>query len=131
MSFLDNLENNLKALEGRDEGAGLEQERDRRESERQEALAAAPHAARLKSGPFTAELLNQATRAGYSVRVKVQFTWLGTSLRLQARDRKLDLRPTPEGVVGVFLDGNTEVRHVPVDLDGDPAPLVQELLACS
>ena len=49
MSFLDNLENNLKALESRDEG-GLDESR-RRERDRGAPLAAAPWAERLKREP--------------------------------------------------------------------------------
>lgn len=130
MGFLDNLENNLKAMEGRDEAAGSrEQDHRRREEERRDALAAAPYAERLKSGPYTEELLKQATLAGHSARTKVSLTWLGTTLRLEARGRRLELRPTGEGVVAVVLEDNAELRTLPVDLDGNPAPLVRELLA--
>jgi hypothetical protein len=129
MSFLDNLENNLKALEGReDASAGNEQASRRRDAERRDALAVAPHAERLKSGAFTAELLSAATLAGYSMRTKVHFTWLGTTLRLDARNRRLELRPTADGVTAVFLEGGQEVRTTPADLDGSPAALVRELL---
>jgi hypothetical protein len=129
MGFLDNLENNLKAMEGREEGAGSrERDNGRREAERRDALAAAPFAERLKSGPYTERLLHEATVAGHAARTKVNFTWLGTTLRLEARGRKLELRPTATGVVAALLEGNAEVRTVPVDLDGDPAPLIRELL---
>jgi hypothetical protein len=129
MSFLDNLENNLKALEGREEASdGREQASLRREADRRDALAAAPHAERLKSGAFTAELLSAATLAGHSMRTKVHFTWLGTTLRLEARNRRLELRPTADGVTAVFLEGGEEIRTTPADLDGSPAALVRELL---
>ncbi len=62
MSFLDNLENNLKALENREEG-GIDESR-RRDSERERALAVAPWAERLKAAPFTSNLMKQATLAG-------------------------------------------------------------------
>src|SRR5512133_1618923 len=128
MSFLDNLENNLKALEGREEAEDPAQRNRRREAEAQQARAASPFAERLQSGPYTAELLKQATRAGHALRTKVNLAWLGTTLRLQARERKLELRPTPAGVVAVFIEDNREARTVPVDLDGDPGPLVREWL---
>lgn len=128
MSFLDDLENNLKTLEGREEFEGSDQQHRLRDAERRDALAAAPYAERLKSGPYTAELMRQAAVIGYSLRTKVQFTWLGTTLRLEARGRKLELRPTPDGVVTVFFDGNAEVRTVPADLDGSPEELVREFL---
>jgi hypothetical protein len=127
MSFLDNLENNLKSLEGRDEAADRGNAR-QQEAERRKALAAAPSAERLKSAPFTAELLRQATRAGHQARTKVHLAWLGTTLRLEARERRLELRPTPDGVVAVFLDNGREVRVQPIDLEGDPQALVREWL---
>lgn len=128
MGFLDNLENDLKALEGREEFANLADQNRLRDEERVRALAAAPYAERLKSGPFTDELLKQATHAGYSARTKVHMTWLGTTLRLEARDRKLDLRPTADGVLAVFLQGVDEVSSRLVDLHASPATLVSELL---
>ena len=127
MSFLDNLENNLKSLESREEGADAESAK-QRDARRQKALAAAPWAERLKSDPYTAELLKQATRAGYQARTKVHLAWLGTTLRLEARERRLELRPTPEGVVAAFLENGQEIRTQPVDLKGDPATLVREWL---
>jgi hypothetical protein len=127
MSFLDNLENNLKTLESRDEGTNAENAK-QRSAERQRALAAAPYAERLKSGPYTDELLKQAARAGHQARTKVHLAWLGTTLRLEVRERRLELRPTPGGVLAVFLDNGQELRAQAVDLDGDPAPLVREWL---
>src|ERR1700686_1032318 len=117
MSFLDNLENNLKNLESYDEKEPA-MDRERREAESREARAAAPHAEQLRESGFTKELLNHATRLGFAKRVKVHIVWLGTTLRLEARDRKLELRPTPEGVWAVFVENGTEVRTEPVDLKG-------------
>jgi hypothetical protein len=126
MSFLDNLENNLKALEGREERDPGE--RRRRDAEQEQARAAAPWAEKLRTSGYTQELLGRATQAGYRQRTKVHIAWLGSTLRLEARDRKLDLRPTPDGVVAVFLEDSTEVRSQPVNLDGDPAELVEAWL---
>jgi hypothetical protein len=130
MSFLDNLENNLKSLEN------AEQKRDEtnrlnraRESERAEALAAAPYAEELKKGPFAAEILKQAARIGFSMRTKIHIAWLGTTLRLEARDRRLELRPTANGVMAVYLEDGREARTEPLDLAGDPAELVRAWLA--
>ncbi|HWQ56102.1 MAG TPA: hypothetical protein VN442_20620 [Bryobacteraceae bacterium] len=129
MSFLDSLENSLKALESRDEAAGdNEQQVRRREEERRHALAAAPWAERLRSGPYTAALLSHAVRAGYALRMKVQPTWIDTTLRLEARERRLELRPTPEGVTVVFFENKQETRTVLLDLEGDPAALVENWL---
>jgi hypothetical protein len=128
MSFLDNLENSLKALEGREEGEDLHQKHLRREAEAKRARAAAPHAERLRSAPYTQELLKQATRAGHALRAKVNLAWIDSTLRLQARDRKLELRPTPDGVVAIFTADDREICSRPVDLEGDPAALVREWL---
>jgi hypothetical protein len=129
MSFLDNLESNLKSLESREE-AGESAARDRRSraDERAHAQAAAPFAEELKKGPFTAELLRQAVRIGHSMRMKVHIAWLGQTLRLEARERRLELRPTPQGVVAVYLENNLEQRSHAVDLKGNPEPLVREWL---
>jgi len=51
MSFLDNLENNLKAMESL-EASGLD-DRKRRELERERSIASAPWAERLKKRPST------------------------------------------------------------------------------
>ncbi|MCL5746453.1 MAG: hypothetical protein M1541_21395 [Acidobacteria bacterium] len=128
MSFLDNLENNLKTLESQDSGAELEQQKRQREAQRKQAMAAAPYAEELKSGPYTAELLKQATRAGYKLRTKVHLAWIGTTLRLEARDRRLELRPTADGVIAAFLEDNRETHTRPVDLNGNPEALVNEWL---
>ena len=52
MSFLDNLENNLKSLESQEEGNdAAEQQRRARERNRAEAQAAAPYAEELEEKP--------------------------------------------------------------------------------
>src|SRR6185369_5791547 len=97
MSFLDNLENNLKSLESAEDGKE-DKERQRRDRETRvaSAQAAAPYADELKKGPYTAELLKQAARVGHSFRLKVHIAWLGSTLRLEARDHRLEFRPTPK-----------------------------------
>src|ERR1700760_919304 len=99
MSFLDNLENNLKSLENNEQG-GIDESR-RRDVERARALASAPWAEKLKSGPFTSALMQQATVAGRQRRIKVNLMWIGTTLRLEARGHRLELRPEPKGVAAV------------------------------
>ena len=126
MSFLDNLENNLKALEGRDEG--LDDTR-RRESDRQRLLSVAPWAERLKSEPYARDLMRVATIAGRERRMKVNLVWLDTTLRLEARGHRLELRPTADGVAAVFLRGSEEIWKQPVDLAGDPQKLTGEWMA--
>jgi hypothetical protein len=124
MSFLDNLEDNLKALENREEG-GIDESR-RRDAERERALAAGPWAERLKSGAFVPALMQQATAAGYKRRIKINLMWIGTALRLEARGHRLELRPEPRGVVAVFLKGIEEVRRQPVNLANSPQKLLAE-----
>jgi hypothetical protein len=124
MSFLDNLENNLKALESRDEG-GIDETR-RRDRDRELAMAAAPWAERLKREPFAGKLMQQATVAGRKSRTKVNLMWIGTTLRLEARGHRLELRPGPKGVAAVFLKGSDEVGREPVDLSGDPAKITSK-----
>src|SRR5215469_17034631 len=105
MSFLDNLENNLKSLESQDEGrdAAVRQHRSR-EPERAQAQAVAPFAEQLKKSAFTAGVRSHAARVGHSLRTKVHVAWLGNTLRLEARDRRLELRPTATGIVAVSIE---------------------------
>lgn len=125
MGFSENLENNLKSLESREERdpASIAQEKQRRDSEREARLAAAPFAEQLKNGTFTQGLLGHATRLGFTKRAKVHITWLDTTLRLDARNLRLELRPTSGGIVAhQFVDGQ-ETGHTPVDLTSDPEAL--------
>jgi hypothetical protein len=121
MSFLDNLENDLKALESLEPG-GLDDNK-RREAERARAMAAAPWAERLKNAPYVKTLMRDLTRAGFARRTKVNFVWIGTTLRVEAREQRLELVPTPSGVYAVLPD-----RRVAVALEGTPDALMQEWL---
>lgn len=129
MSFLDNLESNLKTMESREE-RGEQNSRDAksRDAERARAQASSVYADQLRTGPYAAELLKCATRLGHAMRTKVHLAWLGTTLRLEARGAKLELRPTPDGVVAAFIEKNAELRTAPVDLAGSPESLVREWL---
>ena len=130
MSFLDNLESNLKSLESAEEGReSAERQARLRAQDRAAAEAAAPWAEELKTSPFTAELLRQAARVGFSLRVKVHVAWLGSTLRLEARERRLELRPTPSGIVAAYIEGGAETRVDPLDLSGSPESLVRRWLA--
>jgi hypothetical protein len=130
MSFLDNLESNLKSMESREE-RGDQNSRDAksRDSERARTQASAVYAEQLRKSPYAAELMRHATRLGHAMRTKIHLAWLGTTLRLEARGSKLELRPTPQGVAAVFIENNTEVRSVPADLGGNPEGLAREWLA--
>jgi hypothetical protein len=107
MSFLDNLENNLKALESLEEKdpEKVKRERERREADRNTALLRAPHVEALKNSAFTSELLTQCRTIGHGQRVLVRFTWIGESLRLDAKDKRMELTPTAEGIVAVMSSG--------------------------
>ena len=122
MSFLDNLENNLKALESLESG-GLD-DRKRREADRERALASAPSAERLKNSPYVGKLMRDATRAGFPRRMKVNFVWIGRTLRLEALGERLEFQPTPTGVDAVFAG-----KNVSVNLDSEPDALISQWMA--
>lgn len=117
MSFLDNLENTLKSLENQKEDAQEEKNRRKREeAQREHMKSAQPYADELRSGKFTQELLSHVTRLGHARRMAVRPMWLGSTLRLEAQGRKLDLEPTPEGVLATARVGETEMWKSRVDI---------------
>ncbi len=126
MGFLDNLESSLKSLEDSDERDPREHER--RQEERTRAVAVGPWAERLKNGPYTQKLLDQAAVAGHRLRTKIYMAWFDDTLRLEAKQRRLELRPTAEGIVAAFIetDGAT-ITHA-VDLESDPGELLRRWL---
>ncbi len=131
MSFLDNLENNLKALEGREEKdpETLRRDQERREAERAEALKAAPFAEALKTSAFTSDLLTQCRAVGREARVLVRFTWLDQTLRLDAGPKRLDLVPTGEGIIGVYSADGQESGRKKIDFGkANAEKLVREWL---
>jgi len=123
MSFLDNLENNLKALENQEERdpEKVKRAQEQREAERTAALLRAPHADALKNSPFTAELLTQCRSIGHQQRVLVQFTWTGETLRLDAKAKRLELTPTAEGITAIFIVNGQETGRTTVDPQVDDA----------
>lgn len=132
MGFLDNLENNLKSLEAGDESReAADREQRARESERAQAQAIAPFAEQLKKSPFTEGVLTHSARVGHSLRTKVHVAWLGETLRLEARGRRLELRPTAAGVVAVSIENGSETAANPLDLSGDPEQLVRQWLSAA
>jgi hypothetical protein len=129
MSFLDNLENSLKSLENSAEGrASLESEHRLRERNRAATQAAAASAEELKKGPFTAALLRDAARVGHSLRTKIHVFWLGSTLRLEAREKRLELRPTADGIVAARIEDGRETLVEPLDLKSDPHQLLRTWL---
>jgi hypothetical protein len=130
MSFSDNLENNLKSLESvdeRDPAAASRQQR-HKQTQRAQTLAAAPNAEKLKSGKYASGLLTHATRIGHGLRTKVNIMWLGQILRLEAREHRLELRPSPEGITAYFLVNGVETGKRKVDLNANPEQLAKEWL---
>ena len=125
MSFLDNLENSLKNLESREERDPKEAAR-RRSEERARAMAVAPWAAQLKDSQFTKVLLEKAAQAGHRLRMKIYVAWIDTTLRLEAKGRKLDLEPTAEGIQANFIEPNGEVLQKKIDLNADPGDLLRD-----
>ena len=131
MSFLDSLENNLKALEGREEKdpEKLKREQEQRAADRAAAVLRTPHAEALKKSPFTSEFLTQCRTIGHGQRVLVQFTWLGETLRLDAKTKRLELIPSAVGIAAVFSADGVETARELLDLTGDPAALAQRWLS--
>src|ERR1700709_671370 len=123
MGYLDNLENNLKALENQEERdpEKIKRQQERREAERTAALERAPHAEALKTSAFTSELLTQCRAIGHGQRVLVQFTWLDESLRMDAKAKRMDLTPTAEGITAIFSVNGEETGREAVDPNVDDA----------
>jgi hypothetical protein len=126
MSYLDNLENNLKALESREERTPAGKKRP--EADRNRAKATQPFADQLRNGDFTKKLLDRVVQLAHGMRTKVYISWSGNSLRLDARERRLELQPTPEGVVAVFSSGYDVTARNKIDLNGDPEVLAKDFL---
>ncbi len=123
MSFLDNLENNLKALESQEERdpEKVKRDRERRDADREAALLRAPHAEALKTSAFTSQLLTECRAIGHGQRVLVQFTWLGERLRLDAKSKRMELSPTAESITAVFTVNGEETGRAAVDPKVDDA----------
>jgi hypothetical protein len=111
-------------LESKDERSPLTHER--REAERADALAAAPWADRLKDSAFTRDLMDASAVLGHKLRSKIYMAWLGSTLRFDLRQHLLELRPTSEGIVAVFMEGNNEIKSRKIDLESSPEALLEE-----
>ena len=122
MGFLDDLENSLKSLEGIDENSA--DDRRQREAEQARVAAVAPWAGKLKQSPDVRDLMSLATRAGYLQRAKENLTWIGTTLRLELRRDRLELRPLPDGVLAVFERNGEELGSRRLNLTEAPQDLV-------
>jgi len=126
MGFLDNLEDSLKSLESQEErDPNVHQ---RRQDDKARVLAVAPWAEKLKTSDYTKKLFDEAAAAGHRIRTKVYMAWFDTTLRLEARQRRLELRPTSDGIVAAFIEPDGETKTERLDLGGDPAALISKWL---
>ncbi|MBC7924746.1 MAG: hypothetical protein H7039_03740 [Bryobacteraceae bacterium] len=123
MGFLDNLESSLKSLEGNQERDNGVEENQRRQDERSRALAVAPSAEALRKSDFTNSLLLHAVQIAHGLRVKVNMVWVANTLRLDARNLRLELSPTANGVEVAFWEAGQVRNTEPVDLNGDAKAL--------
>ena len=123
MSFLDNLENNLKALESQEEKdpEKVQRERERRDAERNAALLRAPHVDALKNSAFTSDLLTHCRMIGRGQRLLVRFTWIGENLRLDANQKRMELTPQPGGIVAILSSDGAATQRIPVNPEADDA----------
>jgi len=130
VSFLDNLENNLKALETADarDPHELARQRAEREAAKDAARLSAPHATALKTGAFTQELLTAARTVGHAHRTMVRFHWRESTLVLEAKEKRMELQPTPKGIVAVFFENGEEKKREPVNLKGKAEKLARSWL---
>jgi hypothetical protein len=133
MSFLDNLENNLKALESREQKdpEALAREAAAREANRSLALAIAPYSEALRNGPSKDGLLTACRELGHRRRILVRPVWVESTLRLEAGTKRLELRPTPNGVLAVTFINGKEHESTPIDLSSDPVKLAEKWLEAS
>jgi hypothetical protein len=123
MGFLDNLENTLKALERQEEKdpEKVKRDREQREAERSAAITRAPHVEALRDSAFTSELLGQCRVVGREAKVLVQFTWIGENLRLDAKEKRMELVPTADGIIAVVSENGVESDQWKVDPEKDEA----------
>ena len=90
--------------------------------------AVAPWAEKLKKSSYTQDILAEAARVSHQIRSRIQAAWLDTTLKLEFKERRLELRPTANGIVAVFVRNGKEEKVVPADLNGNGSELVQDWL---
>ncbi len=127
MSFVDNLENNLKALESREERDPARDARERKAAQNR-GRSVQPNAEALRNSAFTKELLDHVVRMAHGLRTKVYISWSGNCLRLDAREHRLELQPTPEGIDAVYLTNQRETAREQIKLEGSPEKLARKWL---
>ncbi len=122
MDFLDNLENSLKNLESQEERGPTALQR--QQQVREQAIAAAPWAEKLKNSEYTQSLFAKAALAGHKMRAKIYMAWLESTLRLEVRGRWCELKPSSHGILAYFLGMDGQLITRPVDLNEDPEILL-------
>ncbi len=131
MGFLDNLEDALKSVE---RGAEREDEKSAnvsRAAELEAVRAAAPNAEALKKGQWTQDFLTHCVTLGHNQRMRVGMAWIGATLRLDAREKRLDLQPAAESIIAIYSVDGVETARESVDLQSDPAAFARKWLATS
>lgn len=118
----------MESREERDP-AHLREEREERSRDTAVGRASAPYAEQLRNGAFTQTLLAQCRTIGHGMRVLVRIAWMGDTLRLEAKERRLELTPTPDGVRATFSEDGTETASEPLDLAGDAQALARRWLS--
>lgn len=131
MGFLDNLENTLKNAERESEREDNKANIASRAEELAALRAAAPNAEILKKGQWTQDLLTQAVTIGHGLRMRVGMAWIGTTLRLEAKEKRLDLLPTASGIDAVYFVDGVETSREQVNMDSDAGLLARKWLATS
>jgi hypothetical protein len=126
MGFLDNLENSLKSLETQDERDPNEHQK--RQDQRAQAVAIAPWADQLKTSDWTLKLFDSAAAAGHRIRAKVYMAWFENTLRLEARTRVMEVRPTTDGIIAEYERPDGERVVEPVNLNSNPEELLSKWL---
>lgn len=58
----------------------------------------------------------------------VRITWLGQTLKLQAKDHAFELQPAAQGVEGRFLRGTAKLEGFVVDFSGSAEELARRWL---
>jgi len=131
MGFLDNLEDTLKNAERGNEREDEKSASVSRAAEMEAIRAAAPNADALKKGQWTQDLLTQCVTLGHSQKTRVGMAWIGATLRLDAREKRMDLQPTASGITAIYSVDGVETGREGVDLKADPAALAKKWLATS
>lgn len=128
MSFLDSLENNLKALEEREKELEAVPDANAGAARRDAAARTAPHAEALKQSSFAGALIVASRVQGRSRRIPIRTAWIGSSLCIESGAHRLELEPGPDGVHALYREGVHTSKREPVKLDGDAAALAAKWL---